>query len=108
MSRTSIDTIYEEYQDIIAFLKKKDISMSSTINNDLKKTLTIYIASYFEDQVKSILTEYCRRQTNYDPIITSFLKKKAIDRQYHSFFRWDERKANSFLHCLEMNLKKVV
>jgi len=45
-------------------------------------------------------------------LITSFLKKKGIDRQYHTYFKWDERNPNPFFSLFgeefKQDVKKII
>lgn len=81
-----------EYSTIISFLDAKmQPSLSSDANNNFKKLLALSIGSYFENEIQQILVEYVTNATNNNSVIVSFLRKKAIALQYHTYFDWGEK-----------------
>jgi hypothetical protein len=42
------------------------------------------------------MEEFSGKASRGNPAIITLIKKKVIDRQYHTMFAWDSRNANSF------------
>ncbi|NOU19517.1 MAG: hypothetical protein HOO91_18330 [Bacteroidales bacterium] len=97
MEKTIVDILYEDFLNLNQFLiKNEEPSFTVLIDDHFRKSLLLSSASFFEYQICNILTEYFHNTTNSNLIITSFLKNKAISRQYHTFFCWDAANANNF------------
>lgn len=47
-------------------------------------------ASYFETEIVSRIEEFYNEKSNGDNTIVSFVRNKAIKRQYHTYFNWDK------------------
>lgn len=89
---TAVDTLNREYASIIKFLdESQQPSLSSDLNKYFKKVLILSVASYFEHEIQNILIEFIANSTNHNSKIISFLKKKAISMQYHTYFAWGEK-----------------
>jgi len=88
---------YKEFKEIIDYLESnKEISLKTVADNDLKKVLLLSAASYFEHEIKEIILDFVEKNSA-NPIIKSFVKNKAVERQYHTYFNWKEAKnANTF------------
>ncbi len=95
--RTIIDKIYEDNQALVSYLEEQgQISFQSDVDDLFRKNLLLSIASYFEFVLKDTLLEFFGEQTNDSDLIIAFLKNKAIERQYHTYFNWGGKNANSF------------
>ncbi|WP_414565474.1 MULTISPECIES: HEPN domain-containing protein [unclassified Anabaena] len=94
---TIVDKIYQDNQEILDFLdKSKEISLKARLDIIFKKTLLLSAASYFEEKICNMLQEFVKRTTQNDKYIVSLVKKKAIERQYHTYFQWNGNNANQF------------
>lgn len=94
---TIIDQQYKYINELIELLKQqKEITLLSEVESNFKKTLLLSIASYFETEISNIITQSANRHTNNNELLVSFIKRKAISRQYHTYFAWDSRNANAF------------
>jgi len=96
--KTVVDVLYDEYQEIKQFLDDANQpSFRLTIESHFKKNLLLSAASYFEHILTEAILHYCSRVSSPHQLIESFLKNKAISRQYHTYFNWDDKKgANQF------------
>ena len=91
-----IERKYNDFKEIIDYLEKnKEISLKNIADNDLKKNLLLSAASYFEDLIKEIILNFVENNSNKQ-IIKSFVKNKAVERQYHTYFDWKAKNANRF------------
>ena len=97
MADTIIDSLYKEFTDLLSFLDKaKEISLRSTVDVTFKKTLALSAASYFEDEIRKLLLKFVDESSNSNNLLISFVRNKAIARQYHTYFDWRGKNANSF------------
>jgi hypothetical protein len=97
MARTVIDVMYEDFSGLLALLQQAgEVSLQSIVDSTFKKTLALSAASFFEDEIRRILLETLSDRSGNDELVRNFLKNKAIERQYHTYFQWRGNNANSF------------
>jgi len=109
MNDTIIDKLYEDNKEILVLLDASgDVSSRSILDNNFKKVLLLSAASYFEYEITSILTNYICKKTNNNPLLLCFFKKKAIERQFHTYFKWEKRNANHFFYMFGEDFKKEI
>lgn len=86
-----VDQLKNEFSSIETFLESKgEISLLSDFRKSFRKVLLLSAGSYFEHRVVSILSEFVRKKSN-DNRIVSFLEKQAISGKYHQLFSWGEK-----------------
>ena len=91
-----VGTRYKEFKEMIDYLENnKEISLQIVADDNLKKVLLLSAASYFEDEIKELILNFVEKNSN-SPMIKSFVKNKAVERQYHTYFDWGTRNANRF------------
>lgn len=106
MPKTVIDVMFEEFSTLIVFLEKKgEVSLQSMIDSIFKKTLALSAASFFEEEIRGILLKLFAERSANDELISNFLQKQALERQYHKLFRWDGNNANSFFSLFGEHFK---
>lgn len=66
-----------------------DLPKYNEILSTITKDFIICIASHHEKSICDIIGDTARQNVN-NPYIVNFLEKKAIARQYHTFFSWKE------------------
>jgi hypothetical protein len=100
--KTVVDVLYGEYQAFYEYFKaNNETSFQISMENHLKKGLLLASASYFESIITNELIVFTSETTGSNEVICSFLKNKAISRQYHTLFQWDQPKgANTFFGLL--------
>jgi hypothetical protein len=97
MSHLLIQKIYTGNTTLSDYLQSKgEISFKTDVDDTYKKVLLIAVASYLETQITEILLAYCSKATKNCKPLVSFIENKAIRRQYHTFFKWEDRSANQF------------
>jgi len=107
MAMNIVEKIYEDFNDLISYLEKSnEISLKNEADNNFKKVLILTIASYFESRIREILLNFISRKSNNDAIIVSIIKNRVISRQYHTFFEWEAKNANTFFSMLGEDFKK--
>jgi hypothetical protein len=92
-----VDSFYAANTELLRFLEgQRALSLLTTTEEAFRKNLTLAAASYFEHRLTETLLRFCKAQTNGCKEVVSFVHSKAIKRQYHTFFDWDNRSANGF------------
>ncbi|MBD8556931.1 hypothetical protein IFT84_20690 [Rhizobium sp. CFBP 8762] len=92
-----VDNIYDEFQDAVAVLKAaNEISLHVMLEANLRKTLLLGAASYFEVRLIREVGAFTDEITSGNELIRALVQQKAISRQYHTWFEWDKPNANKF------------
>jgi len=97
MAQTIVDRLYDDFYELSKLLNQSnEISLISSAEENFKKSLLLSAASYFEKRLSDCVVEFTCEVAGEQHIITSLIKNKAIKRQYHTWFKWDDKNANSF------------
>jgi hypothetical protein len=94
---TAVDRMFEESETIIKALEESsDLSLLNVAGDHFRKALLLAAASHFEHVLSEHVAAFIREQSNGSALVESFVRNKAIARQYHSWFQWDAANANQF------------
>lgn len=106
---TPIQCFIDNYFETQGFLLKNgQVSQAVDINEHYKKILLLSCASYYEKQITGVIKYFVETKTS-DVRIISFLDNKAIQRQYHTYFNWDQsNNINNFLGLFGPEFKETV
>lgn len=97
MPETIVDRLNGEFSALLQILEDaKEISLRSTADDNFRKSLLMDSASHFEHKMTEHVLNFIHKSTNGNLLATSFVKNKAVSRQYHTWFNWEQRNANSF------------
>lgn len=97
MYNAKIESLYEEYGELIEFCRANgQVSFEMYINDTYKKSLLLSAASYFESAITKIIHDFAEGKSHKNLSLVSFVDNKALKRQYHTFFNWDGNNANQF------------
>lgn len=93
-----IQTLIDDYRDLNIFLMNNgQVSESLTVAEHYRKILLLSCASYYETRIVEIIKKFVEAKAS-DNRIYAFVSNKAISRQYHTYFNWDQTSnINSFL-----------
>lgn len=106
METTIIDRLYEENKSLVDFLEQRgESSLRSNADNHFRKVLLLSAASFFESSIKENLIQFFEGQFSDGEVIIEFIRHKAIERQYHTYFDWSRRNANSFFALFGSDFK---
>jgi hypothetical protein len=96
--KTIIDRKYESGNALLDYLRsKQEISLLTEAEDSFNKSFLLSCASFFEKEITEILIEFIRKGARNNPAIVAFVSNKAINREYHKLFKWDDVKnANTF------------
>ncbi len=92
-----VDRLHAENEALLKYLaERSETSFGIAFADQARKVLLLAAASYLEHCVLDIVMRCVERRTNSDVLVLSFVKTKAIGRQYHTFFNWEGNNANQF------------
>jgi hypothetical protein len=105
---TVIDALISRQDAILSYLRgQHEISLALELEANFKKLLIIACGSYFEAELINCLEMYADK--NAEQRLFALIRNKALKRQYHTMFDWDEgRNANKFLSMFGMEFKESV
>lgn len=109
-TETIIDRFYVENSELIELLKRTgEVSLLAVAEKNFSKNLLLSVASYFETYIRDLLINFVTNKSNENIEIISFVKAKAIERQYHTYFDWKTaRNVNMFLAFFGEDFKASV
>lgn len=81
-------------QSILA--EAKDVSAQISYEDVSRKLLLLSCASFLEVTMTQLVMDICHELSGSNLIITSLVKTKAVDRQYHAWFDWKTPSAGPF------------
>lgn len=102
--RKAISALFKDYGENYAFLiERKQISIANDYKSQYSKVMLLSTASYFENRVIQIMLEILNPKSC--SITHGFMETKALKRQYHTLFNWDQSNANQFFSLFGSDFK---
>ena len=97
-AENAIERMVTEHRDLMACLRSVRDTSSLQIRTDaaFAKALLLSVASYFETRMTEGIEQVFLSGTNGSDVLTSFVRKMAIERRYHQWFDWTAPNANKF------------
>lgn len=74
--------------------KAEQISFAVDVERELSKVLVLSAASYFEHRISTAIGAMADGPA--DPRLSTLVRLKAVKRQYHTYFDWDNEKLGAF------------
>ena len=106
---TPVDRLYIESSAVIQALQNTpEVSLQVTAADHFRKALLLAAASYFEHRICTCVIEFVRERSGGSALVESFVRNKAISRQYHTWFKWDENNANQFFGYFGTDFKSAM
>lgn len=105
-SSTPVDRLYDESVSVIHTLGISELSLAVAAGDSFRKALILAAASYFEHRVSSCVLEFVDERANGSGLVVAFVKNKAVSRQYHTWFKWDDTNANQFFGLFGSDFKQ--
>ena len=97
MDDTVVDRLHGDLSALLTVLhEKQEISLLNSVDDNWRKSLLLSAASHFERRMTDCIMAFVSSATSGNSLVTSFVKNKAVSRQFHTWFSWDEANANSF------------
>lgn len=105
---TPVDRLYEESSFVITALGDGEPSLVVAASDNFRKALVLAAASYFEHRISACVLDFVHERANGNGLVVGFVKNKAIARQYHTWFKWDEGNANQFFGLFGSSFKQMM
>jgi RiboL-PSP-HEPN len=106
---TGVDRIYREFSNLIEHLDQNgEISLGIAADENFRKSLLMAAASYFEDRLSKDLYSFFESISRGNELAISFVRAKAIKRQFHTYFNWDGSNANQFFSLFGDGFKEFM
>ncbi len=96
MESTIVDRLYHEFHDIIENINQVEVSLQLSAEDAFRKNLLVTAVSYFEREINDHVMRLVEKSSGYNEMIVAFVRNKAIERQFYTYFQWNTRNANSF------------
>jgi RiboL-PSP-HEPN len=105
---TPVDRLYIESAEAVRELEKAEPSLAFAASDTFRKALVLGAASYFEHRLCACVSEFVHERSGGSGVLVSFVKNKAITRQYHTWFAWDESHANQFFGLFGAEFRRMM
>jgi len=103
---TPVDRLYSEATAVLVCLERNgEISLRAAAADNLRKTLLLAAASYFENQIVNSVLRFIQSRSGGSVMVEAFVRNKAVARQYHTWFEWDKPNANQFFGLFGSSFK---
>ena len=100
-----VDALKADHDTLIELLVQHEPSMAQVMESTLAKVLLLATASELEAEVQRIIIDFYAETTGGHDVAISFVRNKAIERQFHTYFSWERSNANSFFGPFGAELK---
>lgn len=109
MSQTLIEKLYKDNIGLSEYLLGKgEVTFQSQLDDNFKKILLIAAASNLEQKLTEILIDFAKNASKGCQPLLAFIQNKAIKRQYHTFFDWQDKRASVFFGLFGGELKEKI
>lgn len=106
---SAVDGLYSDFTGILRFLEQSgEITWRSVSDENFKKVLLIAAASHFEQSMMSAVIRFAAFSTGIEHPLKWFVEKKAVTRQFHTWFDWNARNANQFFGLFGESFKSHI
>lgn len=93
-----VESLYNQTNELNEYLLNSgEPSLKSTADSNLRKSILLASASFFEKEIVDSILIYVQKISSDNKKVVSFVKNKALTRQYHTLFNWNDKNCNSFL-----------
>lgn len=104
-----VRAIYDDNSQLLEYLREnREVSFANSVESILPKVLLLATASHLEHELQNLILDYFRDVTGNSDCAVSFVERKAVTRQYHTYFSWESGNANSFFALFGANFKSMM
>jgi len=97
MGPTVVDRLHTDFSGLLAVLGTADkVSLRNVADENFRKALLMAAASYFERCMTDAVLDFVAEVTTEGHVLTWLIRNKAVSRQYHTWFNWEQKNVNSF------------
>lgn len=107
---TPVDRLYNEATATIGALRNAGAGVSVEVStaDNLRKGLLLAAASYFESRISSTVMDFVRHSAQRAVLLPNFVRNRAVSRQYHTWFKWDDNNANQFFGLFGQEFRSMM
>lgn len=105
---TPVDRLFDESMQVLKAIGATEPSLSIAASDNFRKSLVLASASYFEHRISTCVEEFVHERAAGATLIVAFVRNKAISRQYHTWFKWDDNNANQFFGLFGPDFKQMM
>lgn len=106
---TIVDRLHQSFADLLSVLDNVgEVSLRTVADENFRKSLLLAVASYFEHRMTESVLTFVKDATNGNVLVAELVRNKAVSRQYHTWFQWDARNANSFFGLFGSDFRKFM
>ena len=91
---------------LIDGLEKSDLSLLVETNSLASKQMAVSAASCFEVELCKKIERFVHEASRGNEEVRSLLRAKAIKRQFHTWFDWNQKNANQFFGLFGVQFKQ--
>jgi hypothetical protein len=97
VSATGVDRLHDEFNALIALLDAQvEPSLRASVDDNFRKSLLLAAASYFESKMVLCVLAFAEEITGTGSLLSEFIRVKGVERQYHTWFSWNDNNAMNF------------
>ncbi len=109
MGANVVERMNKDFVALVAYLDSAgEISLRSTVDDNFRKSLLLCVASYFEKLLTENVADFVEEMSQKNLCTVHFVRNKAINRQYHTWFDWNAKNANAFFGLFGDEFKKYM
>lgn len=102
-----IKNLYERHDEVRTYLLEHgELTFADEVQASFPKVLVLAGASYFETKVRDCIEAFIHETTGGHELAMYFVRSRAIERQYHTYFKWDSNNVNPFWALFGPGFKK--
>ena len=104
-----IHKLYDESKAVRDYLDAQGkISLRVSLEEVSPKVLLLSVASLFEERVCAIVEQFVAEEVGSSKLVVTFVKNKALERQYSTMFDWEANNANKFFSLFGTEFKSYI
>ena len=77
-------------------LSSSELSLAVTFEGMMQKYFALSVSSSFEHRIVKAILRYAEFHSDEKRYNFNLIRAKAVKRQYHTYFNWEQKNANSF------------
>ncbi|HQU07596.1 MAG: hypothetical protein B7X04_01470 [Parcubacteria group bacterium 21-54-25] len=109
MSPTVVDRLHGEYSALLELPQLAgEPSLRSAADDSFRKALLMAAASHFEQRMTDAVLQFTAEATANNHVLTWLVRNRVVRRQYHTWFDWDGKNANSFFGMFGDEFRKAM
>jgi len=102
-----IDILIKRHEEVRHFFSQQgEVTLADDSDAEFRKVLILSIASFFEYEITSAISDLAENSSS--PRIFELVKAKAISRQYHTYFAWEDKNINRFTKLFGESFKQEI